>query len=119
MLNLRFWKRKLKIMKFCLSVLLLLSSLNAALESTSTLINGGEIMLGYWRKYITNIDGPRCSFRPTCSEYARQAIRKYGFGKGSIMASERLQRCNGCHNYSVYQLTEEGYCYDPVTKNVY
>lgn len=35
-----------------------------------------------------------CRFRPTCSEYAIQAIEKYGFIKGGLKASHRLLRCN-------------------------
>ena len=34
-----------------------------------------------------------CRFRPTCSAYGREAIRKYGFGKGSAMAAWRIARC--------------------------
>ncbi|MDD4607179.1 MAG: membrane protein insertion efficiency factor YidD [Patescibacteria group bacterium] len=36
----------------------------------------------------------RCKFKPTCSEYAYQAIDKYGFLKGWLKASWRLLRCN-------------------------
>lgn len=35
-----------------------------------------------------------CNFTPTCSEYARQAILKYGAIKGSHMAFQRIKRCN-------------------------
>ena len=34
-----------------------------------------------------------CRFRPTCSAYGREAIRKYGFGKGAAMAVWRIARC--------------------------
>lgn len=103
---------------FCLS--LILWSLCCAAElGNSTLNNGGMLLLGVWRDYISPVDGPRCGFRPTCSEYARQAIKKYGIVKGTVMASERIQRCNGCHNYTVYDVTKEGYYDDPVSHNVY
>jgi len=36
----------------------------------------------------------RCKFRPTCSEYAYQAIDKYGCIKGGLKAIWRLLRCN-------------------------
>ncbi len=55
------------------------------------------------RKYQTDI-GPRmkerlgkqdiCRFEPTCSEYARQSIEKYGSFRGSLMTIGRLLRCN-------------------------
>lgn len=35
-----------------------------------------------------------CKFEPTCSEYAIQAIEKYGTVRGSLMAVNRLARCN-------------------------
>ena len=35
-----------------------------------------------------------CRFYPTCSEYTRQAIVKYGFVKGSAMGAWRICRCH-------------------------
>ena len=35
-----------------------------------------------------------CRFRPTCSEYAYQAIGKYGLVKGGLKAFWRILRCN-------------------------
>ena len=35
-----------------------------------------------------------CRFSPTCSEYAVQAINKYGLIKGGIKAIWRVLRCN-------------------------
>lgn len=35
-----------------------------------------------------------CKFYPTCSEYAKQAIDKYGIIKGNILAIYRIIRCN-------------------------
>ena len=37
---------------------------------------------------------PTCRFTPTCSQYALEAIRKYGAFKGTAMALWRLLRCN-------------------------
>jgi putative membrane protein insertion efficiency factor len=34
-----------------------------------------------------------CRFTPTCSAYGREAIRKYGFGKGTAKAAWRIARC--------------------------
>ena len=36
----------------------------------------------------------RCKFHPTCSEYTKQAIEKYGFFKGSILGIVRILKCN-------------------------
>ncbi len=37
---------------------------------------------------------PSCRFYPTCSEYAVQAISKYGAMKGGVKAVWRILRCN-------------------------
>jgi hypothetical protein len=36
----------------------------------------------------------RCRFRPTCSAYSREAIRRYGLPKGMFLATSRIVRCN-------------------------
>lgn len=36
----------------------------------------------------------KCKYYPTCSEYAKQAIEKYGAFKGSIKGIWRILRCN-------------------------
>jgi len=50
---------------------------------------------------IHAINGPACRFEPSCSEYARDAIAKYGIIRGGIMAIWRVVRCNplGGHGY--------------------
>lgn len=35
-----------------------------------------------------------CNFAPSCSDYARQAIERYGVWKGGWLAFQRLRRCN-------------------------
>jgi uncharacterized protein len=35
-----------------------------------------------------------CKYTPSCSEYAKQAIEKYGSVKGSLLATKRLAKCN-------------------------
>jgi putative membrane protein insertion efficiency factor len=36
----------------------------------------------------------RCRFEPTCSSYAREAITRYGFPRGFLMAAGRVLRCH-------------------------
>jgi uncharacterized protein len=36
----------------------------------------------------------RCRYYPTCSEYAVQAIRRYGVLRGAVLAVWRILRCN-------------------------
>lgn len=35
-----------------------------------------------------------CKFYPTCSEYTKQSIEKYGVGKGLLLGIYRIIRCN-------------------------
>lgn len=41
--------------------------------------------------------GNQCRFHPTCSEYARQALSRYGSLRGSWLALRRLGRCHPWH----------------------
>ena len=36
----------------------------------------------------------RCKYEPTCSAYAKQALRELGVARGTIVAAWRLARCN-------------------------
>ena len=38
--------------------------------------------------------GVKCKYYPTCSEYAKQAIEKYGVVKGSFLSLKRIIKCN-------------------------
>lgn len=38
--------------------------------------------------------GHACRFNPTCSEYARQAIERFGVVKGGSLAIKRVLRCH-------------------------
>jgi len=38
--------------------------------------------------------GERCKYYPSCSEYAAQAVRRFGILRGLILAGWRLLRCN-------------------------
>ena len=38
--------------------------------------------------------GIRCKFYPTCSEYCKQAIEKYGIVKGVFLGLIRILKCN-------------------------
>ena len=44
----------------------------------------------------------RCRFRPTCSEYAVEAIRKYGAWKGGWLALRRFLRCHPFYKGDIY-----------------
>lgn len=48
----------------------------------------------YQKKLSPHKGGPLCRFRPTCSEYAVEAIERYGALRGGALALLRIARCN-------------------------
>ncbi len=51
-------------------------------------------LIRFYRKNLSPARPPCCRFIPTCSEYALEAIGKYGAAKGSWLALRRLLRCH-------------------------
>lgn len=47
-----------------------------------------------WRHNIPVLIVPDCRFYPSCSEYAIDAIAKYGAFRGTIKSVSRILRCN-------------------------
>ena len=50
-------------------------------------------LLGVYKAIVSPFLPPACRFEPTCSEYARQAVEKYGAFRGSWMGLKRILRC--------------------------
>ena len=50
----------------------------------------------YQRKISPGLP-PRCRYIPTCSEYALEAVEKYGAVKGGWLAAKRIARCHPFH----------------------
>lgn len=48
----------------------------------------------FYQRCISRYTPPSCRFTPTCSEYAKQALRKHGPIKGLVLAIWRILRCN-------------------------
>lgn len=54
----------------------------------------------FYKNYISSQDAVSCTFTPSCSEYALEALQKEGFLSGFLNAFDRLERCNGLNrNY--------------------
>lgn len=51
-------------------------------------------LIRLYQKYLSPRLPRRCRFSPTCSQYALEAITKYGAVKGGWLALKRLLRCN-------------------------
>jgi len=54
------------------------------------------LLRGYQR-WVSPWLAPACRFSPTCSEYAVQAIARYGLWRGVRLAVGRLLRCHPWH----------------------
>ncbi len=54
-------------------------------------------MIHFYRRYLSPLKPPTCRFYPTCSEYAEQAVIKYGAAKGLYLAVRRILRCHPFH----------------------
>jgi hypothetical protein len=58
------------------------------------------ILVGLLRVYKIGVSPwlpSACRFHPTCSEYMREAIERYGAGKGMWMGLRRLVKCHPLH----------------------
>ncbi|MEA4900255.1 membrane protein insertion efficiency factor YidD [Desulfitobacterium sp.] len=54
-------------------------------------------MIRFYQKFISPLKPPSCRFYPTCSEYAIQALRKYGVIKGGWKSIVRISKCHPFH----------------------
>lgn len=52
------------------------------------------LLINFYQKYISPCLGANCKYEPTCSEYTKQAIEKYGVIKGIFKGIKRILRCN-------------------------
>ena len=59
-------------------------------------------LVRFYQKHISPLFPPRCRYIPTCSEYALQALEKYGAAKGSWLALKRFLRCHPFHRGDLY-----------------
>ena len=52
-------------------------------------------MIRFYQKYLSPLKVlTHCIYTPTCSQYAIEALEKYGALKGSLLAIWRILRCN-------------------------
>ena len=64
-------------------------------------------LIRFYRAKLSPNKPPCCRFIPTCSQYALEAVEKYGARKGSWLALKRLLRCHPFHRQKSIE-------YDPV-----
>ena len=59
-------------------------------------------LVRFYQKHVSPLFPARCRYIPTCSEYARQALEKYGAAKGGFLALKRFLRCHPFHRGDLY-----------------
>ncbi len=64
---------------------------------TRLLQQGGIGAIRLYQRWISPYVPPSCRFYPSCSEYAAEAMSRYGFLRGGLLAVRRLLRCHPLH----------------------
>lgn len=54
-------------------------------------------LIRFYQKRLSPLKKPSCRFYPTCSQYAIDAVSKYGALKGSWLAVKRILKCHPFH----------------------
>ena len=60
------------------------------------------LLIRFYQTCISPLTPPACRFTPTCSQYALEAITKYGALKGSYLAVRRILRCHPFYKGDLY-----------------
>ena len=59
-------------------------------------------VIRFYQKRISPGLPPRCRYCPTCSQYALEAIERYGAWRGGWLALKRFLRCHPCSRRDYY-----------------
>jgi hypothetical protein len=54
-------------------------------------------LIRFYQLFISPLFPPHCRFYPTCSQYALEAVKKYGVFRGGFMAIKRIAKCHPFH----------------------
>lgn len=59
------------------------------------------LMIRMYKYLLSPLLPNACRYNPTCSQYAEEAIKKYGIFKGIFLGAKRIARCHpwGGHGY--------------------
>ncbi|WP_437921997.1 membrane protein insertion efficiency factor YidD [Sphingobacterium sp. LRF_L2] len=52
------------------------------------------LIIRFYQLFISPFLGSNCRYTPTCSQYGKEAILKYGPFKGGLLAIRRILRCH-------------------------
>ena len=70
------------------------------------------ILIKIYKLVLSPILGPSCRYLPTCSDYSIEALKTFGFFKGSYLGLKRILSCHPI------KLLGGGEGFDPVNKNM-
>ena len=63
-------------------------------RTAAPLLETGAIaLIELYQRFLSPILPGACRFRPTCSEYCAEAIRRHGLWRGGSLGARRLLRC--------------------------
>ena len=54
-------------------------------------------LIRFYQRFISPLKRPSCRFYPSCSEYSRLALQRYGFFRGLALSLLRLGKCHPFH----------------------
>ncbi len=60
------------------------------------------LFIRFYQRKISPAFSARCRFSPTCSQYALEAVEKYGARKGGWLALRRILRCQPFYRGDYY-----------------
>ncbi|HUL19575.1 MAG TPA: membrane protein insertion efficiency factor YidD [Steroidobacteraceae bacterium] len=55
------------------------------------------LLIRIYQWTVSPLLGPRCRFYPSCSQYAHEALLRFGLLRGGWLALKRLGRCHPWH----------------------
>ncbi len=54
-------------------------------------------LIKFYKYFISPVLPGSCRFYPSCSEYALEAVRRYGAARGAYLSVRRIARCHPFH----------------------
>jgi hypothetical protein len=74
--------------------------------------------IGFFRNFISPVDGDRCPSFPSCSQYSQQVIRRHGLFIGWVMTFDRLlHEADEVYLAPRVQAQDSYRAYDPIENN--
>jgi putative membrane protein insertion efficiency factor len=55
------------------------------------------IPIKFYQLFLSPWLGSNCRFQPTCSQYAYDSVKSYGFFKGFVLSAKRIGKCHPWH----------------------